>query len=207
MTRIFEAEDLACVRGDRRLFAGIGLRVSDGELLHVRGPNGSGKTTLLRMLCGLVRPEAGEVRWNGKPTKQLGEAFLSQLTYVGHHNAIKDELTGPENLRVHAALTGGKVEAGTILNALSRMGMKGYEEIPTKVLSQGQKRRTALARLLVSQSPLWVMDEPFNALDVGAVAILQEAVRNHLNNGGMAILTTHQDIPIDGAVKTLHMGA
>ncbi len=195
------------MRGDRRLFAGVGLSVSNGELLHVRGPNGSGKTTLLRMLCGLVRPEAGEVRWNGEPIKRLGEAFLSQLTYVGHHNAIKNELTGPENLRVHAALNGIKVDTGAILDALSRMGMKGYEEVPTKVLSQGQKRRTALARLLIAQSPVWVLDEPFNALDVGAVAILQEAVRNHLKNGGMVILTTHQDIPIDGAVKTLHMGA
>jgi heme exporter protein A len=202
-----EAENLACVRGDRRLFKGVGLTLNAGELLHVRGPNGSGKTTLLRMLCGLVRPEDGEIRWNGEPIDGLGEGYLSQITYVGHHNAIKDELTGPENLYFYAQLAGFSATDKQIKAALERLGMNGYEEIPCKVLSQGQRRRTALARLLISDHPVWVMDEPFNALDVGAVATLQDALREHLGGGGMVLLTTHQDVPIDGTVRTLHMGA
>ncbi|MBI5137433.1 MAG: cytochrome c biogenesis heme-transporting ATPase CcmA [Nitrospirae bacterium] len=204
---MLEAVDLECVRGDRRLFAGVGLTVAPGELLHVRGPNGSGKTTLLRMLCGLVKPVAGEVRWAGRPARELGDGFLALLTYVGHHNAIKDELTGPENLLVHARLCGAPDDAATLSAALERLGMKAYGRVPCKVLSAGQKRRTALARLLISRSPLWILDEPFNALDVGAVATLQQAIQGHLQRDGMVVLTTHQDVPIDGAVKTLHMGA
>jgi len=206
LNHTLEAEGLACVRGDRRLFSGIRLKIGSGELLHVRGPNGAGKTTLLRMLCGLVRPEAGEICWDGQPIASLAEAYLGQVTYVGHQNAIKAEMTGPENLRFFARLNGISVDDAAITEALVRVGMKGYGEIPCKVLSQGQKRRTALARLLITNRPLWVMDEPFNALDVAAVATLQDALRDHLKAGGMVLLTTHQDVPIDGSVQILQLG-
>jgi len=195
------------VRGDRRLFDRVGFALEAGELLHVTGPNGAGKTTLLRMVCGLVRPEAGEVRWEGAPIRTLGEEYLRNLTYLGHLNAIKDDLTCRENLRVAGALDGSDTSDGRVEEALARMGLKGFMTIPAQVLSQGQKRRTALARLLISKSPLWVLDEPFVALDKAAVETVRDTLAGHLAGGGMAILTTHQEVPITGTVKTLAMGA
>jgi len=204
---LLEAADLACMRGDRILFKGVGLRVASGELLHVRGPNGAGKTTLLRILCGLVRPEAGTVSWDGEAIAESGERYLAELTYVGHMNAIKDELTGVENLCVSASLSGVDVTPEAASDALRRIGLKGTDDIPAKVLSQGQRRRTALARLLLDRSSLWVLDEPFNALDVAAVETLKQAMHAHLDGGGMVVLTTHQDVPMDGAtVNTLQLG-
>lgn len=207
MNQKLEADNLCCVRGDRRLFAGVGFALEAGELLHVTGPNGAGKTTLLRMVCGLVRPEAGEVRWGGRPIGALGEEYLGRLTYLGHLNAIKDDLTARENLRAAAALAGADASEARLEGALDRLGVKPHADLPVKVLSQGQKRRAALARLLVSECPLWVLDEPFTALDRAAVETLREAIGAHLEAGGMALLTTHQEVPIAGTVKTLAMGA
>ncbi len=205
---MLEATGLGCVRGDRRLFADIGFTLAGGELLHVTGPNGSGKTTLLRMVCGLVGPVAGEIRWGGELAASLGDEYLRQITYVGHQNAIKDELTGRENLQILAALSGVDIDDHKVADALSRMGLKGYDRLPVKVLSQGQKRRTALARLLISKSPLWVLDEPFVALDTDAVDTLQQTIRTYLENGGMVMLTTHQQVDIKGGkIKQLAMGA
>jgi len=195
------------VRGDRRLFEQVGFRLEAGELLHVTGPNGAGKTTLLRMVCGLVRPEDGEVRWEGEPIRALGEEYLRHVTYLGHLNALKDELTPSENLRAGGTLDGSDTADERVDDALERMGLKGLDGVPAKVLSQGQKRRTALARLLISASPLWVLDEPFNALDRGAVETVREAVAGHIAKGGLALLTTHQEVPIAaGTVRSLALG-
>jgi heme exporter protein A len=208
LSQKLEADNLCCVRGDRRLFADVGFVLGEGELLHVRGPNGAGKTTLLRMVCGLVRPEAGEVRWGGAPTRSLGEAFLQAVTYLGHLNAIKDDLTCRENLQMGGTLAGADASDARVDAALERMGLAGLDGVPVKVLSQGQKRRTALARLLVSDAPLWVLDEPFNALDVDAVGTVREVIRGHLSGGGLALLTTHQEVPIEaGTLHTLTLGA
>lgn len=199
---------LAAVRGDRRLFSGLNFDLQAGELLYVNGPNGSGKTTLLRMICGLVLPADGRVLWGGEDIRALGELFRAELLYCGHHHALKDDLSGLENLRINSWLGGHPASEEEALAALARMGLAGREDLPSKVLSQGQKRRVGLARLLLSKARLWVLDEPFTALDSGAVELLQATIRAHLDHGGLAVLTTHQQVSIDAAtVKQIRMGA
>ncbi len=203
-----EAVGLCCVRGDRKLFEGVGFTLGPGELLHVTGPNGAGKTTLLRLICGLVRPEAGEVRWGGRPARSLGDDYKRRIAYLGHLNAIKDDLTPRENLRMGAALMGAAEDEASLDEALGRMGLRHLDGVPTQVLSQGQKRRTALARLLVSDCPLWVLDEPFTALDKAAVETVRDAVAAHVAGGGMAMLTTHQEVGLEGTrTQTLGLGS
>jgi len=199
--------DLACRRGDRQLFSNVSFELAPGTLLHVRGRNGSGKTTLLRALCGLLVPDAGEIRWQGEDSRRLGEDYRAHLLYCGHLNGIKGDLTGIENLRVAAILDGNPAAAGRLGAALEQMGLAGYEDLPAMVLSQGQKRRVALARLLVSKAPLWILDEPFTALDADAVDLLLRLTAGHVSNGGIVVLTTHQEVPLtSGWVQRLHLG-
>lgn len=186
------------MRGERRLFSGIDLAVAPGEWLHLQGENGAGKTSLLRILVGLTPPEEGEIRWRGEPVRQLAEDFRREMIYLGHHVAVKEDLTAWENLRLAAALDGEELPEGEALAALARMGLKGREELPVRVLSQGQKRRVLLARLLTRKAVLWVLDEPFTALDVKAVQLLSGLIGEHLANGGMAVLTSHQAMPFGG---------
>lgn len=188
--------DLACARGERRLFEGVGFTLDAGEWLHVQGENGAGKTTLMRALVGLAPPEAGEIRWRGE--KAPSADFRRELLYLGHHAAVKEELTPVENLRLAAALDGMALDERTLLAALIRLGLRGREELPVRVLSAGQKRRVLLARLLTRPATLWVLDEAFNALDVKAVALLGELIAEHLARGGMAVLTSHQPLPVPG---------
>lgn len=204
---MLEAIDLCAIRGDLRLFQGIGFRLEAGELLYLHGHNGSGKTTLLRTLCGLILPDEGEVRWNGGNIREIREDFAAEVLYLGHKNAIKAELTAVENLRISSLLDGQEISEETAWAALKTIGLDGHEDLPAKVLSQGQKRRVALARLIVNESKLWVLDEPFNALDKGAVELLQGLIRGHLDRGGMAVLTTHQEVQLtSGHAKTLELG-
>ena len=204
---MLEVVDLECVRGDRRLFSGLGFTLEAGELLHLQGHNGSGKTTLMRMICGLVAPAAGEVRWRGENIRRQREAFHRELVYAGHKSAIKGDLTGVENLRFACRLAGVPVDEAAAWAALERMGLRGHEDLPARVLSQGQKKRVALARLLLNRAPLWVLDEPFTALDKAAVAFLEQVIREHLADGGLVVLTTHQAVPLtEGRVKTLKLG-
>jgi heme exporter protein A len=204
---MLEVTDLECRRGDRLLFSGLSFVTEPGTLLHVRGRNGSGKTTLLRALCGLLTPDAGQVLWNGQPTRRLAEDFHRETLYLGHLNGIKSDLTGIENLRVSATLDGDPVEDTAIWDALGQMGLGGFEDLPTKVLSQGQKKRVALARLLLSGAPLWILDEPFTALDVDAVDVVQLLIAQHVADEGMVILTTHQEVPLtSGQIRRLHLG-
>lgn len=192
------------MRGERRLFSGIDLAVAPGEWLHLQGENGAGKTSLLRILVGLTPPAEGEIRWNGEPIRHLAEDYRRDMLYLGHHGAIKEELTALENLALGAALDGTALAERDALAALWRMGLKGREELPVRVLSQGQKRRVLLARLLAKKAVLWVLDEPFTALDVKAVAMLAALIGEHLAAGGMAVLTSHQTMPIAGG-KTLQL--
>jgi len=198
---MLKATDLACVRGDRHLFANVGFSLEPGGRLHVTGENGSGKTSLLRILCGLSPPEAGEIHWQGTPIRSLGDEYRKAVLYLGHHNAIKEELTALENLRTTAALAGIAVTEEEGIGVLERVGLAGREHLPVRVLSQGQKRRVALSRLLWTPAPLWILDEPFVALDVAAVAGLAEIVGEHLDRGGMAILTSHQEVNIASGVE------
>lgn len=195
---MLEVCDLACTRGDHQLFEGLSFTLSAGELMQVQGANGSGKTTLLRTLCGFMAPMKGEIRWQGRDVGELEEDFYANIIYLGHLNAIKDELTALENLRISAALSGSAASDQQAIAALRRMGLRGRETLAVKVLSQGQRRRVALARLLLSNAPLWILDEPLTALDVAAVGLMQELIGEHLSRQGMVIFTTHQTLEVGG---------
>lgn len=189
---------LSCVRGDRTLFRDLDFELEAGELLHLKGENGSGKTTLLRALAGLLLPESGEIRWRGENIRRLREEYTRHLLYLGHLNGIKGDLTAVENLRIAAVLDGFRLTEARAWEVLGEIGLRGHEDLPSKHLSQGQKRRVALARLLVNQASLWVLDEPFTALDVAAVQLLQEVIRQHIDNGGLVVVTTHQAVAMIG---------
>ena len=195
---MLEICNLACTRGDHQLFSGLSFSLAAGELLQVQGENGKGKTSLLRMLCGFLAPAAGEIRWRGQDIRELDEEYYAEMVYLGHLNAIKDELNALENLRISAGLAGCEVDDKQAIAALRHMGLRGRETLPVKVLSQGQRRRVALARLLIGNAPLWILDEPLTALDVGAVGLMQELIGTHLAKNGMVIFTTHQPLEVAG---------
>ena len=195
---MLSVSDLSCVRGERRLFSGVCVDLAAGEWLHVKGENGAGKTTLLRTLVGLSHPDRGDIRWRGQPIRELAEDYRRDILYLGHHGAVKEELTPIENLRLAAALDGRSLDERETLTALHRFGLKGREELPVRFLSAGQKRRVLLARLVTRNALLWVLDEPFTALDVKAVDMLSALIGEHLAGGGLAILTSHQMMPIAG---------
>ena len=203
---MLEADNLECVRGERRLFAGLGFKLEAGELLYLQGRNGAGKTSLLRMIIGLLPPETGEIRWKGQPIRRNGDDFRADLCYLGHLNAIKEELTPLENLLASAHLADEDLSEDDALDALEQVGLAGREDLACKYLSQGQKRRVALARLIKERRPLWVLDEPFVALDVAAVDWLAGIISGHLQRGGLAVMTTHQLVAIPaGTVRELKL--
>ena len=185
---------LSCHRGDRPLFADISLSVSGGKALHLSGPNGSGKTTLLQTLAGLTEPVEGRIMLNDAPTTELGDEYRSQLAYVGHLNGLQPELNIRENLQYQAALGIG-ASAKQIEDAIHRVALTSRAHLQTKLLSQGQKRRAALARLFLGQQPIWLLDEPVTALDVESIAVMTQAMKAHLDGGGILIYTSHQ--PLD----------
>jgi heme exporter protein A len=202
-----EVHALSCVRGDRVLFRDLSFTVGCGELLHLKGHNGSGKTTLLRALAGLLLPESGEIRWNGSNIRRLREEYSRHLLYLGHLNGIKGDLTAVENLRISATLDGFSLSEPRAWELLAEIGLRGHEDLPSKHLSQGQKRRVALARLLANDARMWVLDEPFTALDVAAVQLLQDVIRSHVEDGGMAVITTHQEVAMIGEhTRTVVLG-
>lgn len=188
--------DLACYRGDHRLFEGLNFSLSSGELMQVQGANGAGKTSLLRTLCGFIQPAQGEVCWRGQNIHQCELGYKAEMLYLGHHNAIKDELSALENLLISAGMAGYDVAEKDAMAALRRMGLRGRELLPVKVLSQGQRRRVALARLLLEEASLWILDEPLTALDVGAVGLMQELIGEQVSKGGAVIFTTHQPLQV-----------
>lgn len=185
------------MRGDRRVFEGVEFELTNGGLLQVRGPNGSGKTSLLRLVSGLLQPAAGRVDWNGRSIRALGEEYNRNLVYIGHLNAVKDELRVSENLRIGAELAGLSPTDEALSATLREFSFRGLEHRPCRFLSQGQKRRLALARLRLGRArPIWVLDEPFAALDAAGIDIVRLVLEEHLARGGLAILTTHQEVAI-----------
>lgn len=197
---MLKVSGLSCSRGERRLFSDVSFALTASEWLHVQGENGSGKTSLMRLLVGLSPADAGEIRWRSEATPST--EFRRELIYLGHHAAVKEDLTPRENLRLSAALDGIALDERSSMAALIRLGLRGREDLPVRVLSAGQKRRVLLARLLTRPAVLWVLDEAFNALDAAAVKLLGELIAEHLAGGGMAILTSHQPLPVPGG-KTL----
>ena len=204
-TPLLEACDLACLRGERHLFSQLSFSVGAGELLHVEGANGSGKTTLLRMLVGLSTPESGSLRWKSESIH--AESFRAELCYLGHQTAIKEEFTALENILATTHLAREQLTTDDAIDALEQVGLMGREDLACKYLSQGQKRRVALARLVHEKRPLWILDEPFVALDVRAVAWLSGLLDRHLQRGGTVVMTTHQPVEFAaGALRSLRLG-
>jgi heme exporter protein A len=202
---LLDAVNLDCVRGDRLLFRKLSFSVTPGELLHVRGQNGRGKTSLLRILCGLALPAAGEVRWAGHAIGELGEDYHRDIAYVGHLNGVQGELTARENLDFLCRLGAGLADDNQLTDSLTRLGLGRVARLPAKLLSQGQKRRLALARLLVLPRKLWVLDEPFTALDTHSTGVIAGLLQDHAAGGGMAVLTSHQDLPVTAPVRCIDL--
>lgn len=204
---MLEAINLDCVRGERRLFHNLNFQLKAGECLLLRGENGSGKTSLLRMLVGLTPPASGAIRWRSSPIKELGDEYRRELLYCGHPLGLKDDLSATENLIFSMALTDELVTHDAVHEALRQTGLQGREHLSVRALSQGQKRRVNLARLLLQKRALWVLDEPLTALDAQASLWVVRVIDQHLSNGGVAVLTTHQDLTLAGTAHVIRVGA
>jgi heme exporter protein A len=202
-----QAIAISCERGGRPLFAPQSFTLSPGQAMQIEGDNGSGKTSLLRMVCGLAPTASGEVRWDGQAISEVRHAFSRDLLYLGHSLGLKDELSAVENLRVASVLAGHPVGHEEALQALQAQGLGSRSHLPLRVLSQGQKRRVALARLQLSKARLWVLDEPFVALDTLAVLALQKVLRQHLAQDGLLLFTSHQAVDLGGPVLPWRLGA
>jgi heme exporter protein A len=205
---MLEVVNLGCVRGQRSLFSGVNLSVTPGTLVQVHGPNGSGKTSLLRIVCGLMAPESGEVRWKGANIRSLGEEYFASLTYIGHRIGLKEELSSLENLRINSGLAGAELSRDQALSALAEMGLAGREDLPARLLSEGQRRRSALSRLITGNTALWVLDEVLASLDRAAVTLSESLIAKHLSNGGMAVVATHQELRVSaGSFQRLELAS
>ena len=202
---MFSVSNLCCSRGEKRLFSGVSFSLQHGEYLHLEGDNGVGKTSLLRLACGLSPLEQGEICWQGKSISENRDEFRSNLAYLGHQLALKEDLTPLENLLSHAAVAGRQLPLPEAKDALAQLGLRGREHLPVRVLSQGQKRRTALARLVVSTAKLWILDEPFVALDPAAQNALSEVINAHLTRQGMVLLTSHQAVSLAGQGRSYRL--
>ncbi len=196
---MFAGKDLACARGPRLLFAGLGFAIEPGGALVLTGPNGCGKSTLLRLMAGLIRPLTGALSWGGRPLEGSDDPISARLAYLGYLDAIKPALSARENLIFWAALADPREATARAGLALDELGLADLADLPGRYLSSGQRRRLAIARLLVSGAPLWLLDEPTVALDTDGVERLGKVVARHRDGGGMAVMATHADLPLSGA--------
>ena len=203
---MLECRNIQSCRGDLILFKKLNFSLQAGHLLYLSGHNGSGKTTLLRILCQLISPNTGDILWQNQPIKN-NHQYQQNLLYIGHQNAIHTDLTALENLMFNSHLSQQFITKQQAWQALQTIGLSGHEDLPIRVLSQGQQRRVALARLLVSKQTLWILDEPFTALDKDAIKQLTQLIENHLKNNGMVILTTHQKLQLKNVpIQHLKLG-
>lgn len=202
---LLTASGVQCYRGDRLLFSDLNLELSAGEALQVHGANGSGKTTLLRILCGLTLPTEGDIRWRGQSITASSRDFFSECLYVGHMDGVKLELTPVENLRFARAL-GGEPSDEPLEELLGRVELAGFEDVPARKLSAGQRRRVALARLLATKATLWLLDEPFTSLDKTGTGVMESFLDTHLARGGSALFSSHHPVRITScATRELHL--
>jgi len=200
------AEDLAAQRGDALLFEGLGFALRRGAVLFVSGPNGSGKTTLLRIVAGVTRALRGRLTWDGADVAPFEPALRAATLFIGHAPALKEELTAEENLASLAALHGAPAGRQALTDALTTWSLARQRRLPARVLSQGQRRRIALARLRLVPRPLWVLDEPMTALDTSGAETLRTVLGDHLARGGMALIATHQEFtPTSGTCHSLRL--
>ncbi|WP_087021451.1 cytochrome c biogenesis heme-transporting ATPase CcmA [Thaumasiovibrio subtropicus] len=189
------ARQVTCVRDDRVLFADLSFQVKEGELVQIEGPNGSGKTSLLRILTGLLSQDEGEILWHGEPIRTVRDEYHHSLLFLGHQTGVKRDLSVLENLRFYAQISpSSKTDDASILDAILRVGLAGYEDVLASHLSAGQQRRIALARLWLSEHALWILDEPLTAIDKRGISVLETLFLDHAQRGGSIILTSHQDL-------------
>lgn len=193
-------------RGDRHVLQGISLLAAQGELVHVSGPNGTGKTTLLRVLTGLLIPEQGRVTWCAKDIGRFRSEYLAQLAYLSHEPALKADLTALENLKFAVGLK-RRVSADELRECLSRAGVAHCAQLPARVLSAGQRRRVAMARVLAMRAPLWLLDEPFTNLDAQGAKLVLELLLAHVRNAGLAVVVAHLDLQIEWPLRRLELTA
>jgi heme exporter protein A len=203
---MLEGLGLSCVRDGRTLFKNLDLLLEPGTALQIEGVNGAGKTSLMRILCGLAQPRLGEVHWSGENIHRCRTEFHRHLLYIGHNPGIKHELTALENLHFFRSLGGHANDAVSLEEALDHVGLYGYEDVLVRSLSAGQRRRVALARLWLSTTSLWILDEPFTAIDRQGIRNLEARIADHLGAGGMAVLTTHQALDLgDSQLRRLQL--
>ena len=201
-----ETRNLECIRDDRVLFSQLNFSVKPHQALILEGDNGCGKTSLLRILCGIRLPDQGQVMWNGQSIQESISEYYQDMVYVGHLDGVKGDLSVAENLRMCTAL--GSRSGMSIEDALNKVSLSGYEDVRAQVLSAGQRRRVALASLLLRRCLLWILDEPFTALDRTSRGVFENIMSRHLNQGGMIILTSHHSINLtDSSVYVINLSA
>ncbi|MCP3698413.1 MAG: cytochrome c biogenesis heme-transporting ATPase CcmA [Aliivibrio sp.] len=203
---MLEIRNVTCIRDERVLFEHLSFTISDGELIQIEGQNGAGKTTLLRIIAGLGYADEGEIYWKGESIKKNREEFHTDLLFLGHHTGVKRELTAFENLTFYQSMH-NQYDESAIWDALARVGLAGREDVVAGQLSAGQQRRVALARLWLSKQKLWILDEPLTAIDKQGVKVLEQLFMDHAKQGGIVLLTTHQDLFTDSnELKKIRLG-
>jgi heme exporter protein A len=206
MSKSLRLESITCVRGGRTLFEELNLEIKPGSILRISGDNGSGKSSLLRIVCGLLTPHAGKVFWGSDPITEDRDQFHGELIYLGHIPALKADFSAIENLMSLALLGGQSISNEEAMNALREAGLDRQAHRFIRTLSQGQKQRIALSRLLLPQAKsFWILDEPFNALDRDANRALQNLLINHVSRGGIVALSSHQDLQIDDNARVIRL--
>jgi heme exporter protein A len=203
LTAKLEATGLTLFRGDRCLFTDLSFALNDGELLLLEGSNGSGKTSLMRAIAGLLTFDEGELHWDGNPVARHAQLFRSQFTWLGHRTGLKPDLTPVENLRFDTVLRARNEQTFDVV--FERLGITRLAPLPVRLLSAGQQRRVALARLLLSATPLWLVDEPFTNLDREGRALVLEVVDEHLEAGGLCVMAAHQDVLVRSTVRSVRL--